>query len=132
MSVEVRFEVEAARVEEHYGVTLFVHDAPGDPPDGTEVPCYFLVFQGPQDGDPSEVARNFSICHQEAMDSCGVRGQMTEDQFAKMLEDSVELAGELMVRHGLKAVDVDTVDEDMMCALFDDGLYEETDPKLLN
>lgn len=132
MSVEVRFEVEAARVEDHYGVTLFVHDADDEPDDGDEVPVFFLVFRGPKEGDPTEAAQHFGRCHQEAMDSVGLEGQVSEEEFADRLENSIELAGELMSRHGFEALDPEAVDNDMMAALFSDAGSPETDPRLLN
>lgn len=132
MATEVRFEVEASRVDDHYGVTLFVHDSEEEPDEGDEVPVFFLVFRGPGDGDPTDAARHFGACHQEAMDTVGLQGQVTEEEFANKLEDSIELAGELMVRHGFQAMDADAVDQDLMTALFWDGDGPETDPSLLN
>lgn len=133
MGSEVRFEVDVTRAGEHLGITLFLFEEGDSPEDSSEQDCYFLVFEG--EGDPDEVARQFGVCHEEAMASVNLRGQVTEELFAALLEDSIELAGELMVRHGHKPMDPDDVSEDLMTALFFDDeapVSEETNPSLLN
>ena len=131
MTTEVRFEVEAARVDDHYGVTIFVLDADDEPKDGDDVQCYFLVFKGPEAGDPMETAKNYAVCHQEAMNSVKLEGIVTEEEFVERLDDSVELAGKMMSQHGYSVVDVDSVDPDIMNALFTDEGPDE-DPYRLN
>ncbi len=134
MASEVRFEVEAARIDDHFGVVVYIHDGDEVPKDGDEVACYFLVFKGSTDLDPSETAQQFSLCHQEAMDSVALEGVLTEEAFADKLDSSFEIAGQLMIRHGYAAVDVETVDPDMMDALFSEEMEESgsKDPFRLN
>lgn len=132
MATEIRFEVDASRIDSHYGLTVFIHDSDSDPEDGEETPCYFLVFKGPDAGDPDAAARAFGTCHQAAMDSVGLEGRVSEEAFESLLEDSIELAGELMQQHGFEPVEVDTVDPGLMAALFYEEDEPETDPKKLN
>jgi hypothetical protein len=131
MAYTVQFEVEASRIESHFGVTLFIRDADEEPEDGEEVNCYFLVFQGP-DCEPDEAARKFGACHQEAMDVVGLEGIVTEEAFSEKLDSSVELAGDLMMKYGFKVLDTDNVDKTLMATLFFEAEDPETDPKLLN
>ncbi len=134
---EIKFEVEASRIEKyegvtHYGVTLFVCSIDDEPEDHEEVPCYFMVFKGPDDGDLTEVARSYASCHQSAMDSVGLEGQISEEEFIERLENSIEVAGALMDKYGFTALDMDNVDPIVTASLFGEEEPEVTDPRLLN
>lgn len=130
---QINFEVDVAQIDKHYGVTLLVSNPLLiEEDENGEVPYYFLVFQGPeQDADHESVSKNFMSCFHGAMSSVGFNDRVDEDRFEAMLEDSVELAGELMVRHGFKVLDVKDVDEDLLQALFE-GTMPEEDKSLLN
>jgi len=130
---QIDFEVDVAQIDKTYGVTLLVSNPLLiEEDENGEVPYYFLVFQGPeQDADHESVSKNFMSCFQGAMTSVGFNERVEEDRFEAMLEDSVELAGELMVRHGFKVLDVKDIDEDLLQALFEGTLPEE-DLSLLN
>ena len=130
---QINFEVDVAQIDKTYGVTILVSNSILVKEDENgEVPYYFLIFQGPeQDADHESVSKNFMRCFHGAMDSVGFNKRLDEDKFQAMLEDSVELAGELMVRHGFKVLDVKDVDEDLLQALFESGTFEE-DPSSLN
>ena len=129
----VSFEVDVACIDETYGVTIFVRDPDLPEPDEDDiVPCYFLVFKGEAGKDADDVARAFGACHEEAMETVGLKGSVTQEQFDENLEASIELAGELMVRHNLEGIDVEAVDAGVLQALFGIGGDPEQDPSKLN
>lgn len=125
---DVRFEVDVSSVDRTYGLTLFVIGEDQED-DGDTCPCYFLIFEGPEGVDPESVAKTFSECHKNAIDSVGLAGDFTQASFETLLEDSIEMAGNMMSDHGFRALEADEVDKDLVRALF---FVEETNPKLLN
>jgi serine/threonine protein phosphatase PrpC len=124
---EVKFEIDVSRIDHKYGLTICLYENEKDP---DESPCFFMVFDGPAGQDPVEVARSFGQCHQDAMDTVGLKGELTEEQFTTKLDDSIILAGELMGRHGFISLELDKVDEGMLAALFAEE--PTSDPSLLN
>ena len=122
---EVLFEVDVTNVDGTYGLTVVVTHG-----DTGEVPYYFMAFEGPKGVDLTSVAQSFGQCHGRAMDTVGLQGLVTPEQFESLLEDSLELAGDLMAGHGFKAVDVEGLDKDLLAALFNEG--DEPDPSRLN
>ncbi len=130
MTAEIRFEIDADRIGQIYGVQVFICDS-DDIEDAGGEPYYMLFFKGPEaDVDPSSVAQIFGNCHIESMDSLGIEGVLDEDEFDKLMDDSLELAGDLMGRHGFKALDVDEVDKDVQDAFFSEA--STLDPSSLN
>jgi len=79
------------------------------------------------------VTKAFGVCHQDAMESVGLAGIVTPETFESMLEESIELAGELMAKHDLKVLNVQDLDEHLVASLFEEAAgMIETDPKMLN
>ena len=129
MSTEISFDVEVSRIGTTYGLVLSLHE---EETNDDEDPCYFLVFEGPVGHDPVDAAKLFVTAHQDAMKSVGLGGEMTEEDFAEKLEASIEVAGDLMVRHGFTAQDVEQMDEGILAALFAEEPEEEQDIRKLN
>lgn len=119
---EVLFEVGVVSARGVYGLTLFVDD--GSEPD--VVACFRVMFRGAPGGEDS-VAKAFSDCHREAMDSLGMTGEMTAEDFGERLVSSMDVASVLMSRYGYDAVRAEDVDEGTMRELWDDQM-PDTDP----
>lgn len=120
----VKFEFNVARHEDLYGFTLRVrdHEEGQEEQDDEECTSYHLVFKGPKEGDLSDVCDKFMACHKEARDSIGLVDKVSHDEFEEKMDTSIELAGDLMSRHGFKVEETENVDEDVLDALFsDDG-----------
>jgi hypothetical protein len=129
MGTSVNFEVDVSQIEEHFGLTLAVMEEGEEEDSG---PCFFLVFKGPQSRDPMSVAQAFGVCHKAAMESVRLEGQLTEEDFESRLEDSIEIASELMISHGYEACVVREVDPSLLEALFSEVEFEGMDPSLAN
>ncbi len=134
MSSEIHFEIDSSRIDRTYGVlvTLSKKSLPEDVKE-EDIPYYLMVFNGPEKHvELEEVTKLFGLCHQDAMDSVGLFGTVTPETFDSLLEESIELAGEMMSQHGLDVLDVDSLDEELIEDLFQTSTMEEVDPKLLN
>ncbi len=131
---QVLFEVDVSNIDQMYGITIIVSDSHNQSFKEEEVPYYLLVFEGQKSEiPPDDVAKQFMAAHSEAMTSVGLQGTLERDEFEALLEDSVELAGELMIRHGLNVLEFKDVDKDLVEALFEKTLEDdEPEPLILN
>ncbi len=123
---EIRFNVDVNLIGQTYGLTVIISDASVS--DEADSLCYFLVFKGPENGDIEDTAKLYGSCHREAMDSLGLEGEVSEEQFSELLDNSIELAGQLMGPHGYEVMEIEDVDKDVLDALF----RQEEDPSVLN
>jgi len=111
---QLQFEIDVVQLDSIYGVRVFVDGMS----DSDEVPCYYLVLSQLDSGgktDPFEIANAFGVAHQDAMAGLDPDGQLELEVF---IEDSIELAAELMVRHGFDFVKLDEVPPDIYGYLF--------------
>jgi len=134
MSTEIQFEIDSSRIDRTYGVLVtFSKSSFPDEIDEEDIPYYLMVFSGPEQHlELEEVTKLFGLCHQDAMNSVGLLGTITPETFNTLLEESIELAGEMMSQHGLDVLDVETLEESLIEDLFQTSMGEEIDPKLLN
>lgn len=118
----VKFEFNVARHEDLYGFTLRVrdHEEGQEEQEDEECTSYHLVFKGPKEGDLSEICDKFMACHQEVRESIGLVQRVSPDEFEEKMDTSIELAGDLMSRHGFKVEETENVAEDILEALFSD------------
>ena len=132
---DLHFEVESSRIERTYGIMVtFAKCCLDESVQEDDIPYYLLVFEGPENHIALEdVTKAFGVCHQDAMESVGLAGIVTPETFESMLEESIELAGELMAKHDLKVLNVQDLDEHLVASLFEEAAgMIETDPKMLN
>lgn len=120
MSPSVQFVVEISNHLDKYGITLWVGDEDDDLDDDDTLPCYRLLFQGPPGTDEEEMAKMFGECHQEAMTSVGIEGEISPELFEEKLQDAIEVAGSLMVRYGYRNLNFEDVDEEIIEKLWDE------------
>jgi hypothetical protein len=111
---EVKFAVDVTEHQGTYGVTLWVDNS--EQPDYT--PAYRAVLKGKAGTDLIQMAQLWGACHRDAMDSVGLDGVVTYEEYEEKLFASVVLAGELMVRHEYEALAHDQVPEEVLGWLF--------------
>lgn len=126
---QVQFRIDVSRILDTYGLSVKVTRD-----DSGVIPVYLLVFSGPKERDPQDVAKQFSECHSHAMDKVGLTGTdvpVREDEFDDLVSTSIELASGFMQDYGFKLVPNNDVDEHILAALFEDDEPKE-DPYRLN
>lgn len=117
---EILFEIDVSTVDDIYGLTLFVDDGS----DSEVVPCFRLMFKGGDGIDDESVAKAFSSCHQETMESCGISGELTTEEFGNLLIESIAAAGALMIKYGFTVVPASEVSDEISYALWGDQIPE--------
>jgi hypothetical protein len=136
MSSDVSFLVDVSAKDDLYGLILIVMEN-SDDEDEEERQArqdYYLVFRGKPEIGEEEVAKLFITCHREAMDTVNLPededGSVPIEVYEQIFEDSLELAGDLMIRHNLESIDVETLSHEKIREVFkdtSDGILERED-----
>ncbi len=125
MSSDVSFLVDVSAKDDLYGLILIVMENSDNEDEERQArQDYYLVFRGKPEIGEEEVARFFMKCHQEAMDTVQLPededDSVPEEVYEQIFEDSLELAGDLMIRHRLEAIDVETLSHEKIREIFKD------------
>lgn len=130
----LEFSVHITEISGIYGVTIYADDGT----DSDVVSCYRSVLRGSIGRNIETVCQLFGQCHQDAMVTVGLAGDVTQSEYETLMESSVELAGKLMIEWGFNPATFDDIEENKLVELFRDSIpdnceiEEKKKPKLLN
>lgn len=135
-TTSVSFEFNVARHENLYGFTLRVRDKEEGEEEQEDDECtsYQIIFKGPREGDLADIVDQFMACHLEARESVGLEDEVTSEEFEEKMGASIEIAGDLMMRHGFEIRESESVDQEILDMLFsedDDDSPELEEPVVL-